>query len=116
VRISSTPSSPVNLKIFINLKKKLSQLKEVHRELSNKVAEKNKTMTHLNDELDQTRRELEERGTIMADGAPVVKTRKALSALKKELGDMEVEIGVMEHCLLKAMLQEQMILRDQSKI
>lgn len=52
----------------------------------------------------------------MADGAPVVKTRKALAALKKELGDMEVEIGVMEHCLLKAMLQEQMVLRDQSKV
>jgi len=48
--------------------------------------------------------------------APVVTTKKALNGLKKELKDMEVEIGVMEHCVLKSLMQEQSILRDGSKI
>jgi hypothetical protein len=48
--------------------------------------------------------------------APVVTTRKNLNSLKKEFGDMEVEIGVMEHGLLKSLVQEQMILRDKNKL
>jgi hypothetical protein len=39
-----------------------------------------------------------------------------LNSLKKEFGDMEVEIGVMEHGLLKSLVQEQMILRDKNKL
>jgi len=40
-----------------------------------------------------------------------VATRKNLNQLRKELGDMEVEIGVMEHGLMKSLVQEQAILR-----
>jgi len=93
----------------------ITKLKESHRQQSNEVATRNKELAHLGDELDETRRQLDDRGSIMADGAPVVAVRKALSSLKKELGDMEVEIGVMEHCVLKSLVQEQMILRDKSK-
>jgi hypothetical protein len=43
-------------------------MKEVHRDLSNKVAEKNKALNQLTEELDQTRKQLDDRGSIMADG------------------------------------------------
>jgi hypothetical protein len=43
-------------------------MKEVHRDLSNKVTEKNKSLAHFNEELEQTRQQLEDRGSIMADG------------------------------------------------
>jgi hypothetical protein len=39
--------------------------------------------------------------------APVTQARKDLTALKKEISDMDVEIGVMEHYILKSMIQEQ---------
>jgi chromosome segregation ATPase len=50
------------------LKEKLSKMKDVHRDLSTKISEKNKGLAHLNEELEQTRRQLDDRGSIMADG------------------------------------------------
>lgn len=43
-------------------------MKDVHRDLSNKVAEKNKSLAQFSEDLEQTRRQLEDRGSIMADG------------------------------------------------
>jgi len=94
---------------------KLSKMKETHKELSNKVAEKNKNLAHLSEELEHTRQQLEDRGSIMADGAPVVTVKKSVTILKKELGDMEVEIGVMDHSVMKSLVHEQIILRDKNK-
>ncbi|CAG7816579.1 unnamed protein product [Allacma fusca] len=90
----------------------VATMKDRHRELSNKATTKNRTLSQLNDELDTIRRQLNDRGSIMADGAPVSATKKSIAALKKELGDMEVEIAVVEHCLMKSLLQEQIAQRE----
>ncbi|CAG7836825.1 unnamed protein product [Allacma fusca] len=88
--------------------------KDKHRELSNEISNRNRSLSHLNDQLENTRRLLDDRGSIMADGAPVAATKRAIHTLNKELGDIEVEIGVMEHYLLKSLVQEQSFLRDKA--
>ncbi|NXG71443.1 IFT57 protein, partial [Baryphthengus martii] len=56
--------------------------------------------------LERVKQETEEKGSSMTDGAPLVKIKQALTKLKQETIQMDIQIGVMEHTLLQSKLKE----------
>ncbi|XP_054927364.1 intraflagellar transport protein 57 homolog isoform X3 [Dermacentor andersoni] len=66
----------------------------------------------ITEELEQIKQEMEERGSSMTDGTPLVNIRKALTRLKTEITQMDVRIGVAVHTLLQAKIKEKGNLRD----
>ncbi|NXQ53424.1 IFT57 protein, partial [Anthoscopus minutus] len=56
--------------------------------------------------LEKVKQETEEKGSSMTDGAPLVKIKQALTKLKQETIQMDIQIGVMEHTLLQSKLKE----------
>ncbi|XP_063809698.1 intraflagellar transport protein 57 homolog [Pseudophryne corroboree] len=84
----------------------LSELKEQYQELTSKVTEKSRILSELNDELEKVKQEIEEKGSSITDGAPLVKMKQALTKLKQETVQMDIRIGVVEHTLLQSKLNE----------
>ncbi|KAI5607857.1 intraflagellar transport protein 57-like [Silurus asotus] len=60
----------------------------------------------ISEELEKVKQEMDEKGSSMSDGAPVVKIRQSLTKLKQEIQEMDVRMGVVEHTLLQAKLKE----------
>uniref|UniRef100_T1D1P4 Putative intraflagellar transport protein n=1 Tax=Cupiennius salei TaxID=6928 RepID=T1D1P4_CUPSA len=84
----------------------LAQVKEQYKSVSGGVTERSRTLSQITEELEQVKQEMDERGSNMTDGKPLVNIRKALSKLKVELSQMDVRIGVASHTLLQAKLKE----------
>ncbi|XP_029832592.2 intraflagellar transport protein 57 homolog [Ixodes scapularis] len=84
----------------------LAQAKEQYRSVSGGITDRSLTLAQITEELDQIKQEMEERGSSMTDGTPLVNIRKALTRLKAEITQMDVRIGVAVHTLLQAKLKE----------
>lgn len=84
----------------------LAQTKEQYRSVSGGVTERSRILGQITEELEQIKQEMEERGSSMTDGTPLVNIRKALARLKNEISQMDVRIGVATHTLLQAKLKE----------
>ncbi|KAM3934549.1 intraflagellar transport protein 57 homolog [Leptodactylus fuscus] len=84
----------------------LSELKEQHQQVAEKVTEKTRILSELNEELEKVKQEIEEKGSSITDGAPLVKMKQALTKLKQENVQMDIRIGVVEHTLLQSKLKE----------
>ncbi|XP_034410742.1 intraflagellar transport protein 57 homolog isoform X1 [Cyclopterus lumpus] len=85
---------------------KLSEAKERYQQASGGVTERTRVLAEISEELDRVKQEMEEKGSSMSDGAPVVKIKQSLTKLKQEILQMDVRIGVVEHTLLQAKLKE----------
>ncbi|XP_067135233.1 intraflagellar transport protein 57 homolog [Centruroides vittatus] len=84
----------------------LAQTKEQYRSVSGGVTERSRILGQITEELEQIKQEMEERGSSMTDGTPLVNVRKALARLKSETAQTDVRIGVAAHTLLRAKLKE----------
>lgn len=84
----------------------LAQAKEQYRSVSGGITDRSLSLAQITEELDQIKQEMEERGSSMTDGTPLVNIRKALTRLKAEITQMDVRIGVAVHTLLQAKLKE----------
>ncbi|ELV09779.1 Intraflagellar transport protein 57 like protein [Tupaia chinensis] len=62
--------------------------------------------TKVTEELEKVKQEMEEKGSSMTDGAPLVKIKQSLTKLKQETIQMDIRIGVVEHTLLQSKLKE----------
>lgn len=85
---------------------KLSEAKERHQQASGGVMDRTRVLAEISEELEKVKQEMEEKGSSMTDGAPVVKIRQSLTKLRQEIVQMDVRIGVVEHTLLQAKLKE----------
>uniref|UniRef100_A0A8C4HLA3 Intraflagellar transport protein 57 homolog n=1 Tax=Dicentrarchus labrax TaxID=13489 RepID=A0A8C4HLA3_DICLA len=85
---------------------KLSEAKERYQQASGGVTERTRVLAVISEELEKVKQEMEEKGSSMSDGAPVVKIKQSLTKLKQEIVQMDVRIGVVEHTLLQAKLKE----------
>ncbi|KAM3866124.1 intraflagellar transport protein 57 homolog [Diretmus argenteus] len=85
---------------------KLSEAKERYQQGSGGVTERTRVLAEISEELEKVKQEMEEKGSSMSDGAPVVKIRQSLTKLKQEVVQMDIRIGVVEHTLLQAKLKE----------
>ncbi|NXN08338.1 IFT57 protein, partial [Indicator maculatus] len=68
--------------------------------------EKKNLFFKITEVLERVKQETEEKGSSMTDGAPLVKIKQALTKLKQETIQMDIQIGVMEHTLLQSKLKE----------
>ena len=89
---------------------------EQYRSVSGGVVERSRQLAHLTDELESVKQELEERGTSMTDGTPLVNIRKALNRIKQEVQGMDVRIGVVEHTLLQYRLRDKEALQQEANV
>lgn len=84
----------------------MSELKEQHQQVTEKVTEKTRILSELNEDLEKVKQEIEEKGSSITDGGPLVKMKQALTKLKQENLQMDIRIGVVEHMLLQSKLKE----------
>ncbi|XP_014891619.1 intraflagellar transport protein 57 homolog [Poecilia latipinna] len=91
---------------YRNAQARLSEAKERYRQASVGVMARTRVLAEISEELDKVKQEMEDKGSSMSDGAPVVKIKQSLTKLKQEVVQMDVRIGVVEHTLLQAKLKE----------
>ncbi|XP_074855003.1 intraflagellar transport protein 57 homolog isoform X2 [Carettochelys insculpta] len=84
----------------------LSEAKEKYQQGSGGVTERTRTLSEITEVLEKVKQEMEEKGSSMTDGAPLVKIKQALTKLKQETIQMDIRIGVVEHTLLQSKLKE----------
>ena len=90
----------------------LAVLKEKYNQSSGGVTELTQQLSQITDELEQVKIQMDERGTNMTDAGPLVRIKQALSKLKQECIEMDLEIGVLEHALLQGKVREKLGLED----
>ncbi|XP_039610083.1 intraflagellar transport protein 57 homolog [Polypterus senegalus] len=84
----------------------LSEAKERFHQGSSRVTERTRILAEIAEELDSVKQEMEEKGSSISDGAPLVKIKQSLTKLKQEIIQMDIRIGLVEHTLLQAKLKE----------
>jgi len=84
----------------------MAQAKEQYKQVSGGVTERSRLLAQLTDTLESVKSEMEERGSSMTDGSPLVSIRKSLARVKAEIVGMDVRVGVLEHSLLQARLKD----------
>ena len=60
----------------------------------------------ITDDIETIKSEMEERGSSMTDGSPLVNIRKNLARVRQEILGMDVRIGVLEHTVMQARLRD----------
>ncbi|XP_008587018.1 PREDICTED: intraflagellar transport protein 57 homolog isoform X2 [Galeopterus variegatus] len=84
----------------------LSEARERYQQGNGGVTERTRLLSEVTEELDKVKQEMEEKGSSMTDGAPLVKIKQSLTKLKQETIQMDIRIGVVEHTLLQSKLKE----------
>ncbi|XP_012270491.1 intraflagellar transport protein 57 homolog isoform X3 [Orussus abietinus] len=98
---------------FRSLQEELSKVKEQYRDVSGGVTERTRVLNKLNDELETTKREMDERGSSMTDGTPLINVKKTITRMKGEISEMNVRIGVLEYSLMCARLRDRTQLQEE---
>eukprot|EP00057_Strongylocentrotus_purpuratus_P013718 XP_011668192.1 PREDICTED: intraflagellar transport protein 57 homolog isoform X2 [Strongylocentrotus purpuratus] len=94
----------------------LAEVKEQYRQASGGVTERTRQLAEVTEELERIKQEMEERGSSMTDGSPLVKIKQALQRLKNEVIQMDVRVGVVEQNRLQAKLKDKTNMqRDMNK-
>lgn len=91
---------------YRTLQDQLSRLNEQYQNVSGGVAERSRILVSVTEELESIKQEMEERGSSMTDGKPVVNIKKAIARIKGEITTMDVRLGVLESSLLQARLRD----------
>ena len=112
------------LTLYKQISHLLAQTKEQYKQVSGGVVERSRLLGQITDELDTVKNEMDERGTSMTDGSPLVNIRKSLARVKSEILGMDVRIGVLEHALLQAGVKNResvqrdinQVVKEQSKV
>ncbi|XP_070548078.1 intraflagellar transport protein 57 homolog [Ptychodera flava] len=101
---------------FRHMQDSLAEVKEQYRQASGGVTERSRALAEVSEDLEKIKQDMEERGSSMTDGAPLVKIKQALQRLKTEITQMDVRIGTVEHSLLQARLKDRSNMqRDMNK-
>lgn len=95
------------LKEYRELLDELSKIKEEYSKISGGVAERNRELAKLNDRLETIKQQMEERGSSMTDGTPLVNIKKSVTKIKAEITDMDIRIGVLECILLQTRIRDE---------
>lgn len=97
---------------YISIKNRLEELNQKYASQSSGVTTKSATLSEITDELEGIKAEMEERGSTMTDGTPLVSLRKGLSQLKSEVTVLDIRIGVAAHTILRSQLEEEGMAMD----
>ena len=80
----------------------LAQVREQQRQVSTLMGEKTRSLQSLIENIDTVKSEMEERGSWMTDGSPLVNLKKSVSRVRRDILNMDVMIGVLQHSLVQA--------------
>ncbi|XP_033119673.1 intraflagellar transport protein 57 homolog [Anneissia japonica] len=94
------------LQEFRTMQDSLAEAKEQYRQASGGVTDRTKVLAEISEELDKIKMEMEEKGSSMTDGSPLVKVKQALQRLKNEILQMDIRIGTVEHIVLTGKLKD----------
>lgn len=94
------------------LQTELSKYNERYHELNGGVIERQKKLSTITDELEAVKQEMETRGSSMTDETPVIRIKKSINAIRSEIADMDVQIGVKQHDILQAKLRDKLRMRQ----
>ncbi|XP_050464526.1 intraflagellar transport protein 57 homolog [Cataglyphis hispanica] len=94
------------------LQEKLSKIKEQYRDVSGGVTERTRVLNKLVEELEHLKREMDERGSSMTDGTPLINIKKTITKMKNEISEMNIRIGVLEYSLMCARVRDRTQLRE----
>ncbi|KRT82878.1 hypothetical protein AMK59_3045 [Oryctes borbonicus] len=97
---------------YRTLQDQLSKIKDVYQNLSSGVTERTRELSKLTDRLETVKQEMEERGSSMTDGTPLVNIKRAISKIKSEIVEMDVRIGVLQCILLQIRVRDKKLLED----
>ncbi|XP_065159076.1 intraflagellar transport protein 57 homolog [Atheta coriaria] len=100
------------LETFRTQQDQLSKVKENYAAISGGVTERTRELEQLSVRLESLKHEMEERGSSMTDGTPLVKIKKAITQIKSEISQMDIRIGVLQCLLLQSKIQERKLLED----
>jgi len=98
---------------FRSVQDALAETKEKYRQASGGVTERSRTLAEITEELEKVKQEMDERGSSMTDGAPLVRIKQSIQQLKKESKQMDIRAGVVEHILLQAKLKDKTLQNKQ---
>lgn len=98
---------------YRQLQGQLSSIRDKYKNLSGVLSERNRELNKLNDRLETVKQQMEERGSSMTDGTPLVNIKKAIGKIKNEIVEMDVRIGVLECILLQAKIRDEKLLENE---
>ncbi|TGZ58123.1 hypothetical protein CRM22_009746 [Opisthorchis felineus] len=90
---------------YKSIQSNLSEVSLKYRMASGGITERSRTLAELSEELERVKNEMDERGSSMTDGSPVVRIKQAIQRLKAEMLGMDIRTGVLEHILLRTHLR-----------
>jgi len=91
---------------FRQLQDRLAEKREAEKTESGSLDQLSAQLTAISTELDKVKQEMEEKGANMTDGQPLVRIKQAHAKLKKEIVDMDIRLGVLDHMLIVKKLRE----------
>lgn len=94
------------------LQDQLFKVKDTYKSISGGVSERNRQLSVLTDRLEMVKQQMEERGSSMTDGTPLVNIKRAIAKVRGEVSEMDVRIGVLECVVLQSKLQEKKMLEE----
>ncbi|XP_075225298.1 intraflagellar transport 57 [Lycorma delicatula] len=96
-----------------SMQDELAKVTEHYKEVSGGVTERQRLLIRITDELELVKQEMDERGSTMTDGSPLVNIKKAIAKIKSDIAEMDVRIGVLDHTILQARLKDKNMLNSQ---
>lgn len=86
---------------YVAVKGRLSGLEEKQKKMGEVVTKLTNEHAKIMESLTQVKQKLVEKGNEISDLSPMLHMKSAMQKLKRELREMEVQIGVLEHSLLQ---------------
>ena len=84
----------------------LANAKNHYRHCSTGITEKSQQLAQITAELQTIKEDMEETGQNVTDGGPLVKIKKAIEELNRDIVRVDVRIAVLEHTLMQSKVRE----------
>jgi len=91
---------------YRRLKDRLAEIEEKYRSAGSTVTDQSRTLAQITEELEAIKAQMDEKGTTMTDSGPLVKIKQAITKVKNELIQMELRIGVLQHVVITAKVND----------
>ena len=85
---------------------RLKSVQERHEAAGGSVSKYQNSLQGIVERLEEVKSLMDERSGSMTDTSPVVRIKKALQALKREIKEMELRMGVLSHTLMHAKMRQ----------